>query len=45
VNVVSADPARSGALADVEVMATLHARPHFAWRGHIELEPRVPTDA
>jgi hypothetical protein len=29
----------------VEVMATLRARPHFAWRDHIELDTKVPTDA
>ena len=45
VHVIAADPARSGALADVEVMATLRARPHFAWRDHIELDTKVPTDA
>jgi hypothetical protein len=45
VNVVAVDPGLSGSLADIEVTATLQARPHFAWCGHIELEDRVPTDA
>jgi len=45
VQVIAADPARSGALANVEVAATLQARPHFAWRGHIELEYGVSADA